>query len=212
MEKPATVKQTTMDYFRNKAEEWDSPAKIEMAEKFVNELLKIHTPSPDKKVLDFGTGTGLVGMKLSGKVREVVYLDSSESMLEILKKKLDANKDWGRTIIHGDITSYNQRDIDLVTTLMALHHIENIDETINYISDNILKPSGVLVIGDLTEEDGSFHNGDAVPHKGFKIEELKAKLEKTGFELITSYVYNTMVKGDKKYDQFIMVAVKSDKK
>lgn len=208
MGKPATVKHTTMDYFRNKAEEWDSPVKIEMAEKFVNELLKIHTPSSDQKVLDFGTGTGLVGMKLSGKVREVVYLDSSEAMLEILRKKLDANKDWGRTIIHGDITSYNQRDIDVVTTLMALHHIENIDEAINYISNNILKPSGVLVIGDLTEEDGSFHNGDIVPHKGFKIEELKVKLEKYGFELITSYVYNTMVKGDKKYDQFIMAAVK----
>lgn len=199
-----------MDYFKNKAAEWDSPIKIEMAEKFIAELLKNQIPTRDNKILDYGCGTGLVGMELSRITRDVVYLDSSESMIEILKKKLDAQKDWGRTIIQGEIFAYNQRDIDIITTLMALHHIEDIDEVLNHITQNILKSSGVIVIGDLTEEDGSFHNGDPVPHKGFNTEELTAKLNKAGLEVINSYTYNTMVKGDKKFDQFIMVAKKSN--
>ena len=160
--------------------------------------------------MDYGCGTGLVGMELSRITRDVVYLDSSESMIEILKKKLDAQKDWGRTIIQGEIFAYNQRDIDIITTLMALHHIEDIDGVLNHITQNILKSSGVIVIGDLTEEDGSFHNGDPVPHKGFNKEELAGKLSKAGLEVINSYTYNTMVKGDKKFDQFIMVAKKSN--
>ena len=75
-----------MDYFKNKAAEWDSPIKIEMAEKFIAELLKNQIPTRDNKILDYGCGTGLVGMELSKITRDVVYLDSSESMIEILKK------------------------------------------------------------------------------------------------------------------------------
>lgn len=196
------------DYFKNKAAEWDSPVKIEMAEKFIEELLKSYTPSRADKVMDYGCGTGLVGMELSLIARDVVFLDSSESMIEILKKKLDAQKDWGRTIIQGEIFAYNQRDIDIITTLMAFHHIEDIDGVLNHITRNILKSSGVIVIGDLTEEDGSFHNGDPVPHKGFNTEELAGKLSKAGLEVIKNYTYNTMVKGDKKFEQFIMIAKK----
>ena len=83
---------TIMDYFKNKAEEWDTPIKIERTEKFVTELLKNHTPSRSDKVLDYGCGTGLVGIEMSKITREIVYIDKSEAMLNVLRQKLNSNK------------------------------------------------------------------------------------------------------------------------
>jgi ubiquinone/menaquinone biosynthesis C-methylase UbiE len=199
-----------VDYFKNKASEWDTPIKMEMAEKFVKELLKNYTPGKDQKMMDYGCGTGLVGMELSKLTRDVVYLDSSESMLKILKQKLGAIKDFSKSIIHGEIHSYNQKDIDLITTLMALHHVEDIESALNHISANILKPSGVMVIGDLKEEDGSFHNGEEIPHKGFNTEKLTAQLQKAGLKVEKTYIYNTLTKKEKTYEQFIMIATKNN--
>jgi 2-polyprenyl-3-methyl-5-hydroxy-6-metoxy-1,4-benzoquinol methylase len=132
-------------------------------------------------------------------------------MIGILRQKLDALKDFGRTIITGDVYSYNQRDIDLVTTLMALHHVEDIEGSLKHISQNILKQNGVIVIGDLREEDGSFHNGDKIPHNGFNTDKLELQLKNAGFEIDKTYTYNIMNKQDKQYEQFIMIATKSVK-
>ena len=208
METEIAVKQTTMDYFKNKAQEWDTPVKIEMSEKFIAELLKNVSVLKSHKILDYGCGTGLVGMELSKLSRDIVYLDTSEAMLSILRQKLDSIKDFGRTIITGEIHSYNQRDIDLVTTLMALHHVEDIDSSLRHISQNVLKQNGALVIGDLNEEDGSFHNGDPIPHKGFNTEVLAKQIESAGFNIEKSYTYNTMNRQGKLFDQFIIVARK----
>lgn len=209
MENLATVKQTTVDYFKNKAEEWDSPVKKDMSQKFITELLKNFQITKSHKIMDYGCGTGLVGIELSKLSRDIVYLDPSEAMLEILNQKLGALKDFGRTIINGDIHSYNQRDIDLVTTLMALHHVEDTESSLRHISQNVLKQGGVLVIGDLKEEDGSFHNGDPIPHKGFNTDKLELQLKNAGFEIEKTYTYNTISKQDKQYEQFIMIARKS---
>ncbi len=192
-----------MDYFKNKADEWDTPMKREMAEKFTTELLNNFPLSKSHKIMDYGCGTGLV--------REVIYLDPSEAMIGILRQKLDALKDFGRTIITGDVYSYNQRDIDLVTTLMALHHVEDIEGSLKHISQNILKQNGVIVIGDLREEDGSFHNGDKIPHNGFNTDKLELQLKNAGFEIDKTYTYNIMNKQEKQYEQFIMIARKSVK-
>lgn len=200
---------TIMDYFKNKAEEWDTPIKIERTEKFVTELLKNHTPSRSDKVLDYGCGTGLVGIEMSKITREIIYIDKSEAMLNVLRQKLDSNKNFGSTIIHGDIFSYNQRDIDLITILMALHHVEDIEGTMRHISKNIIKPSGVIVIGDLREEDGSFHDADPVPHNGINTDKLSAILKNVGIKVIKNYTFNTITKQDNTYEQFIMVAQKS---
>jgi ubiquinone/menaquinone biosynthesis C-methylase UbiE len=200
-----------VDYFKNKAGEWDTPMKREMSEKFTAELLKNFPLSKSHKIMDYGCGTGLVGIELSKLAREVIYLDPSDAMISILRQKLDALKDFGRTIITGDVYSYNQRDIDLVTTLMALHHVEDIEGSLKHISQNILKQNGVIVIGDLREEDGSFHNGDKIPHNGFNTDKLELQLKNAGFEIEKTYTYNTMNKQDKQYEQFIMIATKSVK-
>ena len=77
------------DNFKAKAAQWDSPDKIIMTKKFLSEMLFNVNPLPSWKALEIGAGTGLVGLNVEPLVAKVVMVDTSESMLEVLKQKLD---------------------------------------------------------------------------------------------------------------------------
>jgi len=202
------------DYFKNKAGDWDSPMKVEMAKKFVAEMLKNVNLDNEKKVLDYGCGTGLVGMELAHLVKSVVFLDNSAAMVNVLENKLGKAFEKHEysseniKVIMGDINKYITKDIDVVFSLMALHHVEDVQAAFEHISANILKPGGLLVIGDLKEENGSFHGEEKVPHNGFNIPNLAQQLEFSEMEIITTTTYNTIQKNGNEYEQFIIVAKK----
>ncbi len=215
------VGEVSGDSFAGKAEEWDSPVKIEMAGKFVQEMHKNINFNSKLKVLDFGCGTGLAGLQIAPLVRSTVLMDTSAAMIEVLKSKLNTDnektsllsgkisgrKHSGIKIINSEIFNYNQQDIDVVFSLMAMHHIENLNETLNHIS-SILKPGGILVIGDLKEEDGTFHPEEKVAHNGFNISQLSDMIEGSELEVRKAYVYNSINKNGRDYEQFILIAQK----
>ena len=66
---------------------------------------------------------------------------------------------------------------------MSVHHIE---DTRDFIKDVKLKTkkNGFLAIGDLEQEDGSFHEGQKVPHLGFNLDNLTSLLEEEGFIIL----------------------------
>ncbi|MFC0876365.1 class I SAM-dependent methyltransferase [Saccharicrinis sp. FJH2] len=199
-----------IDNFADKAADWDSPQKIKMTEKYVTELLKLVTLHKNQKALELGAGTGLVGFKLLPKLNSVVFVDTSAAMLEILKRKI--KPDDKVELLHGDVLLYTKNDIDLVVSNMAFHHIINIKDVLKHLY-KITSDHAKIVISDLVSEDGSFHNFEEVPHKGFETEDLSAQFEDAGFKNIKSYVYSTLKreKSDGKmhyYDQFILLAEK----
>lgn len=202
------------DYFKNKAGDWDSPMKVEMAKKFLAEMLKNVNLDNEKKVLDYGCGTGLVGIEVAPLVKSVVFLDNSAAMVNVLENKLGKAFEKHEysseniKVIMGDINKYTTKDIDVVFSLMALHHVEDVQAAFEHISANILKPGGLLVIGDLKEENGSFHGEEKVPHNGFNIPNLAQQLEFSEMEVITTTTYNTIQKNGNEYEQFIIVAKK----
>ncbi|MDP3452261.1 MAG: class I SAM-dependent methyltransferase [Bacteroidales bacterium] len=197
------------DYFNHKADNWDTTMKLEMADNFIMEMFKSIRFSKDQKVLDFGCGTGLVGLRVASLVKSVVFMDISKSMLDVLNSKIESDNHLNikhkTTVINGGIEKYTTPDIDIIFSLMALHHIEDTQAIFEHIS-TILKPGGLLVIGDLKEEDGSFHADERVPHNGFNIDTLARQVENSEMEIILSDTYNTISKNEKKYDQFILIA------
>jgi ubiquinone/menaquinone biosynthesis C-methylase UbiE len=202
-----------LDNFKHKAADWDTPTKVLMSEKFVETMSKHINFSNSSKVMDFGCGTGLVGLQIVERVNSIIMLDSSKSMTDKLKEKLSVSLQNAEetpnnvTVITGSIEKYNNCDLDVIFSLMALHHIEDIQATMEQFS-KIIKPGGVLVIGDLMEEDGSFHGEELVPHNGFNIEMLAKQIENSGLDIVITYPYNSLQKGEKKYEQFIIVATK----
>lgn len=203
--------ETEEDYFVYRAAKWDTPQKQEMASKFVAEMKKNINFTNNMDVMDFGCGTGLVGLQIAPLVRSITMLDTSSNMLEELGKKLEQYNSPCHNIkvVKGDITTISQEEpgkqFDVVFSLMALHHIDKIDELLKEFQSNI-KSGGLFVIGDLKEEDGSFHGGDKVSHNGFDIPTLAQRMKNQNFTVLRTNIYNTLHKADKEYEQFIIIA------
>ena len=199
------------DNFANRAAEWDQPSKIEMTNIFVEAMLKKVNPQQHWKALEIGAGTGLVGLQILPKVNTVVFEDTSEAMLSVLKHKLTGSESV--EIVQGEVFDYSQQDIDFVFSCMAFHHITEIESTLKHMC-KITKPGATIVVGDIKTEDGSFHHFEPIPHKGFDTDELSGKFEKAGFKVHSVDTYNTLkrertpgVIGE--YEQFILVAEKA---
>ena len=196
-----------IDSFAAKASDWDSPDKLKMTDKFVAELLSHVTPQPSWKILEIGTGTGLVGLQIEPMVSHLVLEDTSESMLGILRQKLNGNNKV--EILHGEVFEYKPCDIDLVFSCMAFHHIPDIDKTLGHLAI-IIKPGAWVIIGDLVTENGSFHGFEPIPHRGFDTSVLSGQFVQAGFIVQAVKVYNTLIRTIDSvttlYEQFILIA------
>ena len=195
------------DPFVTRAADWDSPDKTNMSKKFADELISLINPLPDWKALEIGAGTGLVGLQIEPLVRTIVMEDTSESMLHILKQKLNGNSKV--EILHGEVADYKLQDIDLIFTNMAFHHIPDIEKTLQHLA-SITKTGAWIVIGDLVTEDGSFHHFEPIPHKGFDTSALSVQFVQAGFEVKSVKTHNVISKTvetiTSHYEQFILIA------
>lgn len=199
-----------IDSFASRAAEWDSPEKVRMTQIFVRELLNNVMLKSDWKALEIGAGTGLVGLQVLPNVNSIVFEDTSQSMLDVLRSKID--EDASVEIVPGEVFDYKKPDIDLVFSCMAFHHIPDIDKTLTHLYD-ITTPNATIVVGDLRSEDGSFHRFEPIPHRGFKTEQLSMQFEEAGFKILAVYTYNILsrerIEGKvMDYEQFILVAKK----
>lgn len=198
------------DKFAHRAADWDQPSKIEMTDIFVKSMLKKVSPEKHWKALEVGAGTGLVGLQILPKVKAMVFEDTSEAMLNVLKLKLTGNESV--EIIHGEIQNYKKHDIDFVFSCMAFHHIEHIESALSHLYQ-ITNQGATLVFGDIRTEDGSFHHFEPIPHKGFDTVELSEKIENAGFKVVSDETYNVLKRERipgiiSEYEQFMLIAIK----
>lgn len=197
-----------IDYFAGRASDWDKPGKISMATNFVKALLEHVEPQPEWKGLEIGAGTGLVGLQLLPKIQSLVFVDTSESMLQVLKEKIHGLENV--EVVHGEVSSYRSQDIDFVFSNMSFHHVEDIPSALSHLYQ-ITKSGAVIAIGDIRSEDGSFHRFDPIPHKGFDTDELSEWFENAGFSVRLVRTYHTLVQEKipgtvSEYEQFVLVA------
>lgn len=201
------------DNFEEKAKNWDNnPLIVEISNIFFEEIRKNVKITKDLKILEFGCGTGLVGLNFSSLVNSVLMIDNSKAMLSVLRAKILKNKLNNIEVIEGDINNLEieKSKFDLIISFMAFHHVKNISNILN-IFKNILKENGTVIIGDLSKEDGSFHGLEKVEHNGFEMEEIKNIFSKNNLCVNKIYKYNILKKPGidgnlRDYDQFILIA------
>jgi len=201
-----------VDQFATKATDWDNnPTRREMARKFINIIRKHTQIQPASHVLDFGCGTGLVGLHFASEAEKVKMVDISPAMLDILNKKVI---DEGHTNVHiipNDIEKTEDQN-NVIVSLMTFHHIDNHIDILQKFHQR-LHEDGTVIIGDLMPEDGSFHSPEIVPHNGIHPKALCRLCVKAGFEVEWCYQFHsihkkTMQGSHKSYDMFVLVARK----
>ncbi|PMH44488.1 hypothetical protein BCU68_03015 [Vibrio sp. 10N.286.49.B3] len=172
------------NYFDSVADNWDSNTlKIERA-KITAKKIKEIPFSSFNSCIDFGCGTGLLGVQLKDTFAQIHLADSSNEMLKVARSKLATSK------ITNVETHYVTGLSDLasrhsaIVTLMTLHHINSVKD---FFIDayNLLEQKGSLIIADLYKEDGSFHkhNQSFDGHNGFDVIALSNIAESVGFKI-----------------------------
>jgi ubiquinone/menaquinone biosynthesis C-methylase UbiE len=200
--------------FDRKSKDWDKEqTRRELAGAVARALagLPLHK---DMLSMDFGCGTGLVGLPLAPRLGKIIALDSSPGMIAVLQQKIDEQGITNVECRLADITTaVLPQDFDLIFTSMTLHHIADIEAILARFAE-LLKPGGHLAIADLDAEDGSFHKaGSEEKHHGFDRLALTDTLHNHGFADITFEKVHTIAKQVqdgtvKDFTVFLAVAVK----
>jgi len=203
-----------MNEFDIKAAEWDkSDMHSDRARTVAGEILKEIPITAEMRALEFGAGTGLLSFLLRDKLKEITLVDNSAGMVKVLREKLSADNTGNMKVLDIDLEhdDYPDGRVDLIYTLMVLHHVNDVETIIRKFS-GILNPGGYLAIADLYPEDGSFHGESFNGHKGFDTAKLAALLEKYGFRVISQrkvYVIDKITSDDsrKQFEVFLMIAM-----
>ena len=202
-------------FFDKKAQEMDQhPIAREMALAFYNTMSAHVALSDEYYVLDYGCGSGLIGMYLYPYVKSMTMMDSSAGMLAVLEDKVRRNNIKNMKIIKSDLKTSDlaQESFDLIYINNVLHHIEDVESFLGLIRQKI-KPGGHLCIRDFDKEDGTFHPDNTdVKHFGFDDAEICKYIKKSGLDIIKKEKYYTAKKPDstgkmKEYPLFMATSI-----
>ncbi|CAK8724090.1 hypothetical protein GMJAKD_13585 [Candidatus Electrothrix aarhusensis] len=203
--------------FDQKARELDEhPVMREIALKFSQTFLT-HVPlTQNCNILDYGCGSGLIGMHLYLNAKSIIMMDTSEGMLNILKEKIQKNDISNMEIMNCELekAQIEPKSSDVIYMNNVLHHIEDVSAFLT-VAKKILKPKGYLCIGDFEKEDGSFHDDNSdVRHFGFEEHEIDKYLANCSLKKIKRERYYTIKKPDnsgqmQQYPLFFISAIKA---
>jgi ubiquinone/menaquinone biosynthesis C-methylase UbiE len=203
----------TPDAFTEKAHTWDdNPARVAVAEAFFEAALPLAGSTAHGEVLDFGCGTGLLGLRFAPLARQVHMLDNSPAMLGVLRQKIAAQ---GLTNVTPHLGEWEHLGLPagsmhLIVSLNMLHHVADVPAVLAEMR-RLCAPGGQIIVGDLLREDGSFHGPEAAAHNGFDVGELSAQFEAAGLSVLHTAQHHSIRKPDahgvpREYPQFLLQA------
>jgi 2-polyprenyl-3-methyl-5-hydroxy-6-metoxy-1,4-benzoquinol methylase len=173
-----------MSRFDQLAAEWDTNlGRVALAAGVAEAMRAVVPFAPHWRVLDFGAGTGLLSLNLAPAVAEVIAVDSSAAMLEVLAVKAARAGLSQVTVWHGDLQAapWPGPPVDAVVSTMTLHHLRAVPQVLRALVQAV-RPGGWLALADLDTEDGGFHGPevDDVYHHGFDRQQVSAWLAAAG--------------------------------
>ncbi|MBW3111612.1 class I SAM-dependent methyltransferase [Bacillus sp. MCCB 382] len=195
--------------FEEMAKRYDTEERKELANIVAEEVRKELQDSASKTLIDYGSGTGLVSLELTDKVKSVLLIDSSKQMVEVAKAKITQRGIGNANVLYSDFTQGTpELKSDIVLMSLVLLHIPNTQQILQELY-NILNEGGKLIIVDFDKNEKISH---PKVHNGFDHEELKERLSEAGF---TSTEIRTFYHGEgifmkKDASMFIASSIKGE--
>lgn len=164
-------------HFDREAAQWDQKEGVqENAENVVKTVKEIVGWSAaqwaQKRVLDFGCGTGLVTLRLAPFAGHVLGLDGSAEMLRALHRKAEKaeirNVNTKNLLLNRQSNAeLKEERFDLVVSILVAHHVADLQELFEIFASR-LNPGGFLIIFDLENNEDAylFHSYHAHKHAG----------------------------------------------
>ena len=166
--------------FNHKAETFDSPKNIFLANLVCQAVEKQIDLLSDKEILDFGGGTGLLALPLAKQAKSVTLVDISEKMLEQARLKAEQQEIKNIHFLEQDLLKNPlKQEFDLIVVCRVLHHMPDLDAALSLFHQH-LKEDGQLLLADFTKTEANHH--------GFDLAELGNKLIQHGFSSVHSQI------------------------
>ena len=203
--------------FNDKAKNWDSdPQKhfrADSAAKVIKQIiqdLQVTTSVRLDKAMEFGAGTALLSLQLTDLFDSIIAADTSSGMLEIALENItkQSANNISTVLLRPDSYDYVSRfsgtEFDAIYTMMALHHIEDLQVFCSSVAQ-LQNSGGLFFVIDITSEDGSFHNNNPefTGHFGFDRIVLAEVFSQHNYEELHYEIILEIEKNDRKYPVFI---------
>lgn len=176
--------------FDERAKSFDTDLRKERA-KVIAKTIREAVSKNGLSAMEFGCGTGLIGMELVDLFREITFVDSSIGMIEQLQEKIQ-DVPHAR-VAHVDLTreAWCGPRVDCVFTSMVLHHIVDTEAILRTLY-GVLADGGILLAVDLDEDvGGRFHAAEEAfdGHDGFSQQAFCELCRKVGFAEVGSETF-----------------------
>jgi ubiquinone/menaquinone biosynthesis C-methylase UbiE len=213
--------------FDEVARSWDKEERRHMRAKAVAEIMRAGlSTAAGGRALDFGCGTGLLSFELREDFSQIVLLDASAGMIDVLRRKIERDDEARRG--KGSVSGAAMLPVcgtlgdgapllsrfDLAYSMLVLHHLSDTAAALLGLA-SVLRHGGALRIVDLDKEDGSYHEDEAGfdGYDGFDREDLAALTVGAGFAKVrfeTAWVERRVEGGStREYPMFLMSAEKA---
>ncbi len=114
-----------------------------------NKILPLLGDVKNKKVLDIGAGTGRLSLQLAKGGAQVMALDVSEKMLELVKRK---NHKVQTTVADAENLPFENNSFDVVTAAFLIVHLKDPARFFDEVY-RILKDGGKFVVTNINQKD-----------------------------------------------------------
>lgn len=177
------------DKFEMMATKYDTPERIEVTKVIATAIGKQLKDVPNKVAIDFGCGTGLVGLELVEAFQSVLFIDTSEKMLEVVSEKMNQQRISNGRVKCFDFEETNpfEEKVDVIFMSQVLLHIKDYSSVLERLYD-VLNEEGHLIIVDFDKNENV--HSDLV-HNGFEQAELRKKLIAIGLNEVNSEIIYT---------------------
>lgn len=165
--------------FNEMAKRYDNEERRHLAGVILNELKQHLDETEGKVLLDYGAGTGLLGLELADSFQKVHVADASSQMVKILKEKIAlGNIENAEAHEMNLLESDTVIKADIIIMSLVLLHVKNHQKLIQKLYDTLADGGEAYIV--------DFDKNDKVTHpkvtNGFTHENLKEMMENAGFK------------------------------
>jgi ubiquinone/menaquinone biosynthesis C-methylase UbiE len=177
------------DKFEMIANIYDTSERIQIAKVSSDAIREYLVDAKSKKAIDFGCGTGLVGMNLLNDFNSMLFLDTSQNMINKIKQKIFDLNIQNVDILCFDFEKEGQSDLhaDYIFMAQVLLHINDVELVLSRLYD-VLNVGGHLLIVDFNKNEEIVSD---MVHNGFDQVKLTDVMTKIGYRDIQSKTFYT---------------------
>ncbi|MGE7111510.1 class I SAM-dependent methyltransferase [Lysinibacillus sp. NPDC047702] len=179
------------DKFEMIANIYDTPERIQIAKISSDAIQNFLIDTKSKNAIDFGCGTGLVGMNLLNEFNSILFLDTSQNMINQINQKITDLKIQNVDSLCFDIEKESLSDLhvqaDYIFMTQVLLHIHDVELVLSRLFD-VLNEGGHLLIVDFNKNEKIVSD---IVHNGFNPEELADIMTKIGYRDIQFKTFYT---------------------